>query len=106
MSGNGNTKSFYRRSEIPPHLIEYFEEIVPAPTSATILDPFAGSGTTLQVARQLGRNSIGLDLSFDYLHDQARERLGFVALDEWQNGKNGAGEPLEALPLFEGLPDA
>lgn len=29
---------------------------------ATVLDPFAGSGTTLYVARSLGRRSVGLDL--------------------------------------------
>lgn len=31
-----------------------------------VLDPFAGSGTTLLVARQMGRNSIGIDLSPEY----------------------------------------
>ena len=34
---------------------------------ATVLDPFAGSGTTLAVAQSLGRRSIGLDLSSEYL---------------------------------------
>jgi hypothetical protein len=46
-----------------------------------VLDPFAGSGTTLMVARKHGRNGIGLDLSFEYLTTNARERLvygGFV----------------------------
>ena len=32
----------------------------------TILDPFAGSGTTLRVARQLGRNSIGYEVNPAY----------------------------------------
>jgi DNA modification methylase len=32
----------------------------------TVLDPFAGSGTTLYVARQHGRASIGIELSSDY----------------------------------------
>ena len=34
---------------------------------ATVLDPFAGSGTTLAVAQALGRKSVGLDLNPEYL---------------------------------------
>jgi len=33
----------------------------------TVLDPFAGSGTTLKVARELGRNSIGYEINSDYI---------------------------------------
>ena len=33
---------------------------------ATVLDPFAGSGTTLWVAKRLGRGSVGYELSTDY----------------------------------------
>ena len=32
----------------------------------TVLDPFAGSGTTLKMAESLGRNSIGIELSSSY----------------------------------------
>lgn len=45
------------------------------PTGGVVLDPFAGSGTTVRVARDLGREGIGLDLSRPYLHEQARERI-------------------------------
>ena len=31
-----------------------------------MLDPFAGSGTTLQVAEDNGRDSVGIELSEDY----------------------------------------
>lgn len=39
-----------------------------------VLDPFAGSGSTLLAARRLGRRSTGLELSADYIK-LARERL-------------------------------
>jgi len=57
------------------------EETIPA----TVLDPFVGSGTTLMVARKHGRNGVGLDLSFEYLNINARERLvygGFIPIAE------------------------
>ena len=38
-------------------------DVVPA----TVLDPFAGSGTTLAVAQSLGRRSVGTDLNTEYL---------------------------------------
>lgn len=42
----------------------------------TILDPFVGSGTTMKVARDLDRNSIGIDID-DRLIPVIREKLGF-----------------------------
>ena len=41
---------------------------------ATVLDPFAGTGTTLLAAQRLGRSGVGVDLSEDYLN-QAIKRL-------------------------------
>ena len=59
-------------------------------TAGTILDPFVGSGTTLAVARELGLNAIGLDLSPSYLDEHARPRIGLTP-----------SNALETLPLFQ-----
>lgn len=44
------------------------------PVPAVVLDPFAGSCTTLVVATALGRRAIGLDLSREYL-EMGRRRV-------------------------------
>lgn len=73
------------------------------PIPCIVLDPFAGSGTTLMVARKLGRRSIGLDLSFAYLKDQARPRLSLDDLDNFERGRVGKIEDTitDDLPLFQ-----
>jgi DNA modification methylase len=53
-------------------------ETAPAAAPATVLDPFAGSGTTALVSRKLGRSSIGIELSEEYT-DMARRRVGDYA---------------------------
>lgn len=65
---------------------------------AIVLDPFGGAATTALVARELGCNSVMLDLSAEYIKLQ-KERLGITALDEWVNGK-----PTTHTASFDGLP--
>jgi site-specific DNA-methyltransferase (adenine-specific) len=43
-----------------------------------VLDPFAGSGTTLVVAKKLARRWLGFELSKNYA-DQAQARLAAIA---------------------------
>ncbi|HEU4884166.1 MAG TPA: site-specific DNA-methyltransferase, partial [Longimicrobium sp.] len=40
-----------------------------SPAGGWVLDPFLGSGTTLDVAQSLGRNGVGIDLNSDYTRD-------------------------------------
>jgi DNA modification methylase len=49
------------------------------PEGGVCLDPFAGSGTTLQVARRLGRRSVGVELNADYCR-MIGERLQQLSL--------------------------
>lgn len=55
------------------HFAPYPEDLCKIPILATcpraglVLDPFCGTGTTMLVASQLGRRSVGIDLTQEYL---------------------------------------
>jgi site-specific DNA-methyltransferase (adenine-specific) len=47
------------------------------PENGTVLDPFAGSGTTIVVAKKLGLNGIGIEINPQYA-DFAQQRILFT----------------------------
>ncbi|MEM4605577.1 MAG: site-specific DNA-methyltransferase [Candidatus Pacearchaeota archaeon] len=57
--------------ELPYRAIKLFSYI-----GETILDPFVGSGTTMKVARQLGRNSVGIEIKKSFI-PIIKKKLGF-----------------------------
>lgn len=61
-----------------------------------VLDPFAGSGTTCLVARRLGRRSIGIDLSEEYLRI-ALKRLSMPDPETGLVSARSVGEGQSAL---------
>lgn len=52
-------------SRIPPQLRR--ETTIVTPPGGTVLDPFAGSGTTLIAAKEEGFNFIGIELEPEYV---------------------------------------
>ena len=71
---------------MPPDLVEPCIK-AGCPEGGTVLDPFAGSGTTLAVAAEQGRNAIGCELNPEY-----------IAL-----AKKRIREARESVALFEGI---
>ncbi len=66
--GNKNHSAAFPKA-LPEWFIKLFTD-----EGDYVLDPFAGSGTTLEVAKNLGRNSIGIEILPEYC-DMTRERL-------------------------------
>ena len=64
----------------PLALMEWLVTLI-TPPGGVVLDPFAGSGTTLQAARDKGFRSIGIEADADHVA-LIRERL-----------EQGSGEP-------------
>ena len=57
--------------ELPYRIIKLFSY-----KGETVLDPFVGSGTTMKVARDLGRNSIGIEIKRSLI-PIIKKKLGF-----------------------------
>ena len=62
--------------QMPEAVLERIVRVSSSPGDL-VLDPFAGSGTTLAVARRLGRRYIGVELSPEYA-EGVRQRLKLV----------------------------
>jgi len=67
--------------ELPRRLIKMFSYV-----EDWILDPFLGSGTTMKAARELGRNSVGIELNPDYLKI-IEKKVGIGQGDIFSNDK-------------------
>jgi len=67
--------------ELPRRLIKMFSY-----TEDWVLDPFLGSGTTMKAAKDLGRNSIGIELNPKYLKI-IKEKVGIEQKDMFDNSK-------------------
>lgn len=74
--------------QLPYRIIKLYSYV-----GETVLDPFAGSGTTMKVSRQLKRNSIGIEIIRD-LEKVIRTKTGFP-----ESRENSSGDDL--FEVFE-----
>lgn len=65
---------------MPEGLAEFFIRSM-SPENGLVVDPFAGSGTTVTVARRLGRRSFGIELHEEYVAE-ARARIAAGVADD------------------------
>jgi modification methylase len=63
---NGGRRTAAFPAEIPERLVRMFSLV-----GETVLDPFAGTGTTLEVAARCGRNAIGVEWDPDVFSELA-----------------------------------
>ncbi|MBM4056254.1 MAG: site-specific DNA-methyltransferase [Planctomycetes bacterium] len=61
-TGNKNHSATFPKS-LPEWFIKLFTQ-----EDDWVLDPFLGSGTTCEVAQEMGRNSVGIDIMAEYYH--------------------------------------
>ena len=70
---------------MPEGLAEFFVQAA-CPPGGIVVDPFAGSGTTVVAARRYGRRSGGIELHTDYV-EVARHRLALEASSGGMQGQ-------------------
>ncbi len=98
VAGTFKERAGFHGCQMPEQLLGRIIRVCSNP-GELVLDPFVGSGTTLAVAKKLGRHWIGFELSQDYAQ-QSRERIERV----WEGQPlDGAPEPLVSAPS---TPDA
>lgn len=74
----------YHVAAFPEELVAFFLHCYTKPGDL-VLDPFVGSGTTLKVARTMGRRGVGFELNSNYrqlIRDRIRESW---TLPDWKN---------------------
>lgn len=81
--GVGNGKQNSHPTVKPMALMEYLCRLTESPTGGVILDPFAGSGTTLCAAINTGRTAIGIERNKEFFRI-AKRRVQYF--EKIQNG--------------------
>jgi len=93
VAGTFKEREGFHGCQMPEQLLARIIRISSNP-QGLVLDPFAGSGTTLAVAKKLGRRWLGIELSGDYVK-RIRKR---IAGTEVGDPLDGPADPVRSAP--------
>ena len=93
VAGTFKERSGWHGCQMPERLLARIVRCCSNP-GEVVLDPFAGSGTTLAVAKKLGRRWLGYDMSAEYAA-RAQSRLDAIKTGD---PLDGAEDPLTSAP--------
>jgi len=96
VAGTFKEREGFHGCQMPEQLLGRIIRLCSNPLDV-VLDPFAGSGTTLAVAKKLGRQWLGIELSTEYA------RRGRARLEQARVGEplDGAEDPLRSAPTTQ-----
>lgn len=83
---NKSDLAFGKHAAIMPEAIPYRLIKLYSFIGDIVLDPFAGSGTTLKIAKELGRNFIGYEI-YPHYKSVIEEKLGLFAIQGQENAQ-------------------
>ena len=93
VAGTFKEREGFHGCQMPEQLLARILRVSSNPADF-VVDPFGGSGTTLGVAKKLGRQFMGFELSADYVA-YIHERLGRIRLDDPIDGPR---DPIRSAP--------
>jgi site-specific DNA-methyltransferase (adenine-specific) len=93
VAGTFKERQGFHGCQMPEQLLGRIVRVSSNPLDV-VLDPFAGSGTTLAVAKKLGRRWLGCELSEEYVR-AATERLTLVHIGD---ALDGPADPIASAP--------
>ena len=96
VAGTFSERAGWHGCQMPEQLLGRIIRACSSP-GELVLDPFAGSGTTLAVAKKLGRRYLGFELSKQYAA-RVQDRLDGITPGD---PLDGAAEPLVSAPSTE-----
>jgi len=93
VAGTFKEREGFHGCQMPEQLLGRIIRVSSTP-GEIVLDPFSGSGTTLAVAKKLGRRWVGIELSRDYVK-KIKQRLAEIAIGD---PLVGPADPVRSAP--------